>query len=290
MVSKIVTIFCICCVGLMLVFGAGCVSPPLSGAASREFQGMYSVNRTTALEVYNLNGVVEVTSGDGDRARVNATLSTLYGSSELDRVQILVTTDGVLRVETIHPVLPARVSVNYQITIPHEVQISVIDSSNGGITVRGVMGTASLTTSNGPINAETFTGGITAHTSNGAIVLRDVEGTVSASTSNAEIILQNVSAIVLAETSNGRISADVLSADQDVIVSTSNARVVIQLVPDLDADLSLSTSNGEILRGNVPVTVQQSTRTTLQGTIGSGGHTISVVTSNADIELRMLSV
>jgi hypothetical protein len=290
MISKIATIFCIYFVGLILVLGAGCVSPPTSGAATREFKGTYSVNRTTAVEVHNLNGAVEIIGDDGDTAFVNATLSTLYGSSELDRVQILVTTDGVLRVETIHPVPPARVSVNYQVTIPREVPVATIDSSNGGITVRGVRGTASLTTSNGPITVETFTGDVTGHTSNGAIVFRDVLGTASASTSNAEIILQNVSAIILAETSNGRITADVLSVDQDVVLLTSNARVVIQLAPDLDADLSLSTSNGQILLTNIPVTVQQSTRTTLQGTIGSGGHTISVTTSNADIEVRMFAV
>jgi DUF4097 and DUF4098 domain-containing protein YvlB len=237
--------------------------------------------------VFNLNGAVEVISGAGNTAQVNATLSTLYGSTELDRVQILVVTDDVLRVETVHPIPPARVSVDYRIKIPREIPITTIDSSNGGITVRGVRGIASFTTSNGPITVETFTGDLTAHTSNGAIRLGNVTGVVSAFTSNAEITLENVSAISMAETSNGRVTADVFSADRDVTINTSNARVVIQLAPDLNADLSLSTSNGQILLTNVPVTIRQFTGTELRGTLGSGGNTITIVTSNGDIEMSM---
>jgi hypothetical protein len=287
MKPRLIIVLWICIIVLSLVLGSGCLSPPLSGGATREFQGTYNITRTTSLEVYNLNGAVEVTSGTENTAQVNATLSTLFGSSELDRVQIRVMTDDVLHIATVHPTPPARVSVNYQITIPHGLPITTVESSNGGITIRDAIGTASFSTSNGPITAETFIGDIAAHTSNGAIVLRNVDGVISASTSNAEITLQNVSAITLAETSNGQITADILSADQDVTFVTSNARVTIQLAPDLNADLSLSTSNGQILLTNVPVTVQQSTRAGLQGLVGSGGNRITVTTSNADIEVRL---
>ncbi len=282
-------ILCIYCLGFFLVLGAGCAAPPFAGTAAREFQGTYNVTPTTSLEVYNLNGGINVLTSSEDVAHVNATLSTLYGSSELDRVQIQVTTGTVLHVETIHPTPPARVTVNYLITIPYGIRVSTLQSSNGGITVSNATGTAALATSNGHITVDTFFGDLTAHTSNGAIDLRDVNGLVSAITSNAEITLQNVHAISRAETSNGQITADVLTIDRDVILSTSNGRVLLQLAPNLNADLSLSTSNGQILLTNVPVNVQQSSRTGLQGTIGSGGNTISVVTSNADIEVRMLS-
>ncbi len=289
MMSRISVIACICfSIGIGMVLASGCVSPAPSGVTTREFQGIYNVSPGTLLEVHNLNGDVEITTDAKDAAQVNATLSTLYGSSELDRVQIRVTTDDILRVETIHPVPPARVSVDYQIIIPEVVSVRTIESSNGGITIQDAKGTASLTTSNGPITVERFRGDITAHTSNGRIEFHDIEGTVSVSTSNAEIILQNVHAITFAETSNGRITADILSVDDDVSLLTSNARVRIQLAPGLNADLSLSTSNGQVLLTNVPLTVQESSRTQVRGILGSGGHTIAVVTSNADIEVQML--
>ncbi len=287
--SRITLFLCISSLVLLLVLCAGCVSPPL-GTATREFQGTYNVTPGTSLEVDNLNGAVEITAGTEPIARVNATLSTVYGTSELDRVQVRVTTDSVLRVETLHPSPPARVSVNYQIVIPREVRIATIQSSNGGISVRDAAGTTSLITSNGPITVETFRGDVDARSSNGAVQLVDVDGVVSASTSNAEILLQNVTAITHAETSNGRIIADVLSVSRNVSLRTSNARVIIQIAPGLNADLSLSTSNGQILLTNVPVTVRQSSNTDLQGTIGSGGNSITVITSNGDIEVRMLAV
>jgi DUF4097 and DUF4098 domain-containing protein YvlB len=290
MISRISAIICICCMAIGMVLGAGCVSPPLTGITTREFRGTYNVSPGTLLDVHNLNGNVEITTGTEDVAQVNATLSTLYGTPELDRVQIRVTTDDILHLETIHPIPPARVSVDYQITIPRGVSVRTIESSNGGITIRDAGGTASLATSNGPITVDTFRGDITARTSNGRVELHGIEGIVSASTSNAEIILQNVSTITFAETSNGRITADILSVDRDVSLLTSNARVLVQLVPNLNADLSLSTSNGQVLLTNVPVSAQESSRTELRGILGSGGHTIAVVTSNADIEVQMLPV
>jgi hypothetical protein len=288
--SRIIPILILCGLMIQLTLGAGCLSPSLPGVeTTREFQGTYNVSRTTSIEVRNLNGEVEINTGDQEMAEVNATLGTLYGSSELDRVQILVTTDDILRVETVHPTPPARVTVNYLITIPRSLPVTAIESSNGGITVTDAQGDARLSTSNGPIGVISFAGDLTAHTSNGAIMLENITGVVSASTSNAEIILQNVSALTLAETSNGRISADIISVERDITISTSNARVLIQIAPGLNADLLISTSNGQILLTNVPITVQRSTRTELNGTIGEGGHQIAITTSNADVEIRMLS-
>ncbi|MDD1678067.1 MAG: DUF4097 domain-containing protein [Methanomicrobiales archaeon] len=276
---------------LAIVLFTGCLSPSLPGAeTTRDFQGTYNVSRATSLEVHNLNGAVEVNTSTQDTAQVNATLRSVYGSSELDQVQVSVLTDDVLQVETVHLAPQVRVTVNYQIMIPRGLLVSIIENSNGGLTVRNAMGNAQLVTSNGPITVETFAGDITARTSNGPILIENVAGTLSASTSNAEITLHNISSILRAETSNGRIDADILSAGQDVIISTSNAQVMIQLAPDLDADLVMSTSNGKILVTNVPVTVQQATSTELRGTIGQGGKRITVTTSNADILVDLLNL
>jgi hypothetical protein len=290
MKSRIVSVVSTISAVLLLTFSVSCLAPPLSGVeTTREFQGTYNVTHTALLEVHTLNGAVVIARGTLNAAQVNATLSTVYGSSELDRVQILVDTDNVLRVETIHPTPPARITVNYLITIPADLPVSIVETSNGGIMIQEAMGTALLTTSNGPIAVQSFSGDIAAYTSNGDITLKDVTGIASVSTSNAEVILQHVHAITLAETSNGRISADIMSADQDITLSTSNARVTIQIAPDLNADLSISTSNGQILLTNVPVTVQQSTQTGFRGILGQGGHHITVTTSNADIEVKLLT-
>lgn len=99
-------------------------------------------------------------------------------------VQILVGTDDVLRIETIHPSLSAQVNVNYEITIFFDLPVNTIESSNGGISIQGAKETVSITTPNGPISVKAFTGDIAAHTSNGAIEIADTNGVISASISN----------------------------------------------------------------------------------------------------------
>jgi hypothetical protein len=73
-------------------------------------------------------------------------------------------------------------------------------------------------------------------------------------------------------------------------LSTSNASVTLQIAPDLNADLSMSTSNGQILvhqcSGDGPAGYRHWTARIL----GQGGHQVTVTTSNADIEVRMLTL
>jgi hypothetical protein len=286
---RIVSITILCFLGILLIFMAGCVSPMPGVETTREFRASYNVSHAKSVEVHNINGAVEIGTDAQDLAQVNATLSTLYGSSELDRVQILVSSGPVLYIDTVHPSPPARVTVNYLIRIPRTLPVSTIESTNGAIIVKGAMGTASLVTSNGPIRVEAFAGDLTSRTSNAQILLQEVQGRVSATTSNGAITLQNVSSIVQTETSNGKIDADILSAEQDITMTTSNAGVTARLAPGLDADLMISTSNGQILLNDVPVTVQQATKTELRGRIGQGGNQITITTSNADVELMMLN-
>ncbi|MDD1675071.1 MAG: hypothetical protein LUQ17_00090 [Methanomicrobiales archaeon] len=276
----------------LLTFCTGCFVPsgPPGSEVTREFGSTYDVSRASVLEVKNINGAVNIVTGDQDILQVNATLSSLFGTNELDKVQISVLTDQVVRVETRHSVPDPRVSVEYRIIIPRNLSLGSVESSNGGLSVRDARGTTQLVTSNGAIRVSSFSGDLIALSSNGAITIEDVAGNVSARTSNAAIAAHRVRHLLALETSNGQITADILSAETGVSIVTSNARVDIGIAPDIDADIDVSTSNGRIHYAGVPIIVRESTDTTLKGILGSGGDTISVLTSNADVEMRMVTV
>src|SRR5260370_6456069 len=121
-----------------------------------------------------------------------------------------------------------------------------ITSSNGGIQVDGIDGTARLRTSNGAIRIQRLTGDLNARTSNGGIYLRDFDGNARLQTSNGGIEAEASHGSFEAETSNGKIEATLNDPADNwpVKLHTSNGHIELNLkgakLPDVRADSSNS--------------------------------------------------
>jgi hypothetical protein len=127
-----------------------------------------------------------------------------------------------------------------------------------------------LSTSNGSISIQGFTGGALLRTSNGGIDVVELQDGIDA------------------HTSNGAITCDLtaLGTDEEALLSTSNGRITLTLPGDVDATFEAHTSNGSVeVSGfdDIDFDVNDSTHKT--GTIGNGGATISLSTSNGGIIL-----
>jgi hypothetical protein len=161
------------------------------------------------------------------------------------------------------------------------------------------------TTSNGRIVVTGLSGELIADTSNGSVVIADHDGPVHIDTSNGHVSAERVSGALTVDTSNGSVTATDVSGP--VRIGTSNGSITMKLGPSQPGPLHLDTSNGSVSAtvgaafagvvkldtSNGGITVKDSKgRITSQSidksdgvlTIGSGGETSIIDTSNGRIE------
>jgi len=153
-----------------------------------------------------------------------------------------------------------------------------LESTNGKLEVADITANGlTLKTTNGKIEIDDVKGNVEAQTTNGKIELKGIDGTVCARSTNAKIDLDRITGHIKAKTTNGKIEFDNDTINQNVKLSTVNAKieVVLQHQPE-HAKFELSTSNS---------------KTNLFGTgrnydvFGDGTHDVILSTSNAKIEV-----
>lgn len=265
---------------------------PLGAAGTKhtkKFHQMYTVKPGTKIEVYNINGNIEISKWDKDEVEVNALKSTRVGKDELEKVKIDVTTNGDMEIRTKYLEKKAKVSVNYEIKVPTTVVVARVENSDGKIELRGTKGPSKLRTSNGKINVEDADGDIEAETSNGKVDIEDVSGYVSVRTSNGSIDISGTAGISKVITSNGSINVEVPDIKGDEVeIKTSLGSIDLYISPDLNTDIEMSTSLGTVSYHDIPLVVSESKRTHVEGKLGKGGPKIVVKTSLGSIDLYKL--
>ena len=200
------------------------------------------------------NGGVRVTGESRNdilvRAMVMAHGRTAADAREIAK-QVTVTTSGRIRATGPRAYNREGWWVSFRIQAPHNTDVE-LNSSNGSLSVTNVRGRMNLRTSNGSIN------------------LMDVGGNV------------------IADTSNGSVNASLSGTrweGQGLDVSTSNGSVRLNVPENYNARLVAGTSNGSISVG-FPVLVQGRINRDIDTTLGSGGATIRVRTSNGSVSLQ----
>lgn len=250
----------------VLLLSSGCGRSELT----EDFLQSYQVRAGTVVEIYNPNGEVKIRGWDEDRVEIAAVKKTYRGQSALDEVDIFIDIAEIMVIETDHPEGAKKVSVSYDIKIPENVLVGVVQCSNGGISLEAVNGDPVVSTSNGNIR------------------IKEVQGVVSVRSSNGSIEASNVQGLASILTSNGNISADLSGLKDDLEIRTSNGSIRLYIDPELAVVLDASTSNGEITFSNLNIVASVMEQTALAGEMNGGGHLVSLTTSNGSIELLRL--
>ncbi len=139
-------------------------------------------------------------------------------------------------------------SVSYEVWAPATTAAD-LQSVNGGLSVEGLTGNLRLTTTNGGISLSAVAGSVTARSTNGGVHLD------------------------LARGGNG------------VDIETTNGSVEVVVPEGVGAAIEASTRNGGI-DFDFPVQVQGRIRRQVTATIGGGGPTYRIATTNGGITLR----
>lgn len=251
---------------LMLFALYGCSRP----VATVKFVETYQLRSGTIIDIYNQNGSVTITGWDQDKVEISVYKESHRGQEALDQVDVIIDIADKMVIQTVHPAEEVHVIVNYEIRVPEDIAVGVIECSNGNINLAAVMGNTQISTSNG------------------SITVNNVNGIVSALSSNGNIAVSGVKSLGNLRTSNGNIEAELPVMHEDLEIKTSNGSISLALSTALAADLEAKTSNGKISISNLNIVTAELEQTFLIGSMNEGGYKITIRTSNGSINLSAL--
>lgn len=259
---------------LTIVDISGCININTESPSSevREyFESEYDANDDTILSVSTVNGAITITSWDGVNISLNATKRSTYGIEDLDKAEIIVTENNNEITIEIQHTQPIRTrAVNLDIKIPYNVTIESASSTNGPIQITDTKGDTVLSNTNGPINIE------------------DVDGYIKASTTNGCIEIKGTTGIDDLTTTNGGITAEIFDIKDDVNIQSTNGGISVYIKSTINASIEIATTNGSISVDEALILITESSSKSLKGTIGTGGDTINILTTNGGINVYAL--
>ncbi|HET7791159.1 MAG TPA: DUF4097 family beta strand repeat-containing protein [Gemmatimonadales bacterium] len=203
------------------------------------------------------NGGVEFAGWDHDSVEIHAHIQAQAGSDEaaqaLAKQVTISTSGGVIHAEGPASRSRASWSVTFVVYVPRKSDLQA-ESQNGPIEVRDVVGKIDVSTENGPIDLSRVGGDVHARAENGPLGVR-LSGTTW---------------------QGGSLDA-----------STVNGPVDLDIPAGYNAQLETGTVNGP-MHVDFPLTITIQGRVTqrISTTLGSGGPTVRVVTTNGPVSIR----
>ena len=276
-----------------------------------DFHYTYPLKPGGRLQLETFNGSVEISGWDQESVDISG--SKYAATTELrDAIKIdVVNSPEAVTVRVLRPSeRRGGLGAKFVLRVPRRTQLERIATSNGSVRISDIEGAVRLKTSNGAVRTANLHGNLDAQTSNGMIEVQSVEGSAVLHTSNGRIHAEEVRGAVDAQTSNGGVTVRVakgaagpvrletsnggidLTLDsanpEDVRASTSNSGITVHLPQDANARLAAHTSNNSI-QTEIDVKTEGTTgKNHLEGTLGKGGSTLDLRTSNGRIRLLRL--
>jgi hypothetical protein len=228
--------------------------------AKDQWKRSYTLLTGGTVEIRNTNGTIEIQPDDSNKVDVVADRTVSAATDEAAK-------DGLARFEIQETVSPDHIAidsssrgagiffnmsrrVDYHVHVPRWANIK-LHATNGNITVTALTGTVHIETTNGRIDASA---------------------------------LENSTTV---QTTNGRITLDFAKLGEDGISCTTTNGVIEVTVPrDTKARLSARLVNGAIHTDGLEVAISEQSRRRLDGSIGGGGPTIRLETTNGTIALK----
>jgi hypothetical protein len=272
-----------------------------------ELQRSFALTSGGKLSLETVNGAIEIFGWDRDTVEVEA---ATYGEtqSQCDAMSVAFeSSPNSLRIRLQRP--PRKgAGARFAMRVPMRVHLEKIVTTNGSIVVNDIQGTVRLKTTNSAVTVERIQGPLDVLTSNASVQLRQIDGPSVVRTSNGRVLAEDVRGTFEAFTSKGSIMAHIatseprrmvrlettegsidLSLDQmpvenEIRASTKNAGITVRLPETASARVKAQTSNAPVST-DFDVSQESSSKGKLDATIGRGGSTLDLATTNATIQV-----
>ncbi|MEO8663229.1 MAG: DUF4097 family beta strand repeat-containing protein [Bryobacteraceae bacterium] len=133
--------------------------------------------------------------------------------------------------------------------------------------------------------------GVSAKTHNGGVSLSDLRGEIEFEALNGGVSLKRLAGAVHGRTTNGGLNIELAGDRWDgdrLEAATTNGGVHLEVPSDYSARLETGTVNGEV-RVDFPVTVRREIGRNFATTLGKGGPTVRVTTTNGGVRISRKS-
>jgi len=162
-------------------------------------------------------------------------------------------------------------------------------TSGGSIGLQDINGLVEARTSGGRITTSRLTGDASLHTSGGSITAEEHIGYLEARTSGGSIKIAGLRGSTIARTSGGGIQASLVEPPGgDCELRTSGGGIRLSLPRETNAFISARTSGGSVTTELPVEVIGKVKRSSLEGTLGSGGPKLTLKTSGGSIYIHPL--
>lgn len=296
---------------LSLALLGGCDANGGFGEVTEDFHYSYAFEPGGRLELTNTNGSVEITGWDRNSIDVSG---TKYASeqSELADIKVKVEASGnTARISTEIPKNHWHGSrgVRFHVRVPRKIRLERADTTNGSVTAEDLEGGGHLRSTNGKISLARLAGDYDAQTTNGSIEWEDCSGVEKAETTNGAIRGRIKEGSIAAQSTNGTVDLTVEKPrdSRAMRVSTTNGSltlalaefhgnpinaetthgsVTLRLPSDTNANLEAETSMASITSDLSLSSVEERSKHSLRGRLGSGGPSIAASTHMGSIRIQ----
>lgn len=255
---------------VLAALACGCTDGGTGPEVTATFDEDYRANEKTVVSVENPTGSVTIARGDERDVVLHVVKRSTAGEEELEKVEITATKGELLKIRAKWTsVLPPKVTVDMEITVPRYVTVDVVTVSNGDVRIDDTKGDVSVSCFNGDV------------------AITGVDGYVTAATENGNIDVRGTAGVGDLSVKKGTIDAEVHDIREDVTIEAEDGGIALALDPSLDALLSVTTKNGYVSVEGLPLEVDASTRA-VEGKLGAGIYAMTVECTNGDVELTAL--
>jgi hypothetical protein len=276
------TKFSLGCLLCLLTLLAGCFINIGSCAMQAKYErtvdlsAALSPDSTFAAQTHN--GSITVNGAEGSECRLKATIVARAATEEdaqalAEKTEVTLEPSGdklTAKIDKPRLKMNQSISVSFDVNVPIRTDLELV-THNGAVVIADITGRVNATTHNGKVTAGNVSGSIVLETHNGAVDCTQISG-------DAQL-----------KTHNGGVQASYSQAAPpvcNVSIVTYNGGIEFTAPPGFSAEVRAATHNGSV-HTDLPVTVVgETSKSRIEGSIGTGQGKLHLETHNGSIRMR----
>ncbi len=257
----------------------------------------FSADHVIELRLTTFDGAVEIRSWD--RPEIVVSVEKRGEDKEaVSRIQVTSEQSGdTIRVEAHAPGRSAfglgrftSPSARFVATVPRKCNL-IIRTTDGTVTIDRVDGRIDVHSEDGDIKATEMAGALQMETADGAITLEDVTGRVEARTGDGSVRISGTPETLHVRTEDGAVALRIrrgAAMAEDWMVTTDDGSVTVELPGDFNATIEADPGSDGHAKSDIALTSAVGGTKgdpVLRGSIGHGGHKLTLRTSDGTIRV-----